>query len=392
MPALGMAQDTGKVLRWIKGEGESVLAGEPILEIETDKAVVEIEAPASGVLARLSARAGEDVPVGERIALILGEADDPALAGAGATPSIAEKGPARPAPQAAEGRQPAGIGSRGDAGPTGAAGRAPASPKARRLAAERGMDLPALGGSGPGGAVLASDVLPAPTPAEEEAGRARVSNVWRLMVERVSQTWREVPHFYLLREARADGLLAWKQRTRAGPGDSITYSDLLVRICAEALVRHPEINAVWQEGRVRRLAEINVGLAVAVDDGLVVPVIHRADRLTLGEIASRRRQIVERAQAGRLRPDDLEAGSFTISNLGMFGVDAFHAILNAPQAAILAVGRIAERVIAVASQPAVMPTLFLGLSCDHRAIDGARGARFLHTLTALIEDPSGLSG
>lgn len=392
MPALGMAQDTGKVLRWIKVEGESVLAGEPILEIETDKAVVEIEAPASGVLARVSAQAGEDVPVGQEIALILGEGDHAALPAAGATPSTAEKGPDRPTPQAAEGRLAARGGSTGDPAPTGDAIRAPASPKARRLAAERGIDLPALGGSGPGGAVLASDLPAATARTEEEASQDRVSNVWRLMAERVSQTWTRVPHFYLTREARADGLLAWKQRTQAGLADSVTYSDLLVRICAAALVRHPEINVVWQEDRVRRLAEINVGLAVAVDDGLVVPVIHRANRLTLGEIASRRRQIVERAQAGRLRADDLEAGTFTISNLGMFGVDAFHAILNAPQAAILAVGRIAERVIAVASQPAVVPTLFLGLSCDHRAIDGARGARFLQTLAALIEDPSGLEG
>jgi len=392
MPALGMAQDTGKVLRWIKVEGESVLAGEPILEIETDKAVVEIEAPASGVLARVSAQTGEDVPVGQQIALILSKGDHAALPGGGATPSTGEKGPARPTPRAAEGRLAAGGGSTGDPAPTGDAIRAPASPKARRLAAERGIDLPARGGSGPGGAVLASDLPAAAARTEDEAGQARVSNVWRLMAERVSQTWTRVPHFYLLREARADSLLAWKRRTQAGAGDSITYSDLLVRICAEALVRHPEINVVWQEDRVRRLAEINVGLAVAVDDGLVVPVIHRANRLTLGEIASRRRQIVERAQAGRLRADDLEAGTFTISNLGMFGVDAFHAILNAPQAAILAVGRIAERVIAEASQPAVVPTLFLGLSCDHRAIDGARGARFLQTLAALIEDPSGLEG
>jgi pyruvate dehydrogenase E2 component (dihydrolipoamide acetyltransferase) len=282
-----------------------------------------------------------------------------------------------------------------------------ASPKARRIAAERGVDLSALRGSGPGGAVLVADVpavaapvttgplttgplttgpLTLPSPQRGEG----VSTVWRIMAERMTASWTTAPHFYLVREVNVARLVAWLGTARKQTGARITYSDLLVKLVAATLAQHPRVNVSWKDGALERHAEINIGLAVALEDGLVVPVIARADTLGLKDIAQRREDLVTRAQAGKLRPADIQGGVFTISNLGMYGVDAFSAIVNPPQAAILAVGRIADRVVPVNGQPAVQPTMTLTLSCDHRALDGARGAQFLGALADLIEEPLAL--
>jgi pyruvate dehydrogenase E2 component (dihydrolipoamide acetyltransferase) len=271
-----------------------------------------------------------------------------------------------------------------------------ASPKARRLAAERGLDPGALSGSGPGGAVLVADVLAAaaaPATGDRVAARpeaADVGTVWRIMAERMTASWTTAPHFYLFREVNVSRLISWREQATKQTGARITYTDLLVKLVAAAVSRHPRVNASWKDRGIVRNAEINIGLAVAIDDGLVVPVIHRADTLGLAEIAARREDMVSRAQAGKLRPADIQGGGFTISNLGMYGVDAFSAIVNPPQAAILAVGRIADRVLAVNGQPAVQPTMMLTLSCDHRALDGARGAQFFGALADLIEEPLAL--
>jgi pyruvate dehydrogenase E2 component (dihydrolipoamide acetyltransferase) len=268
---------------------------------------------------------------------------------------------------------------------------AAASPKARRLAAERGVDLRVVRGSGPDGAVLAGDVLAAAAPASQRAAAAPgVSNVWRIMAERMTQSWTSAPHFYLVREVNVARLVAWLGTARKQTGARITYTDLLVKLVAATLAQHPRVNVSWKDGALERHTEINIGLAVALEDGLVVPVIARADTLGLKEIAARREDVVARAQAGKLRPADIQGGVFTISNLGMYGVDAFSAIVNPPQAAILAVGRIADRVVPVNGQPAVQPTMTLTLSCDHRALDGARGAQFLGALADLIEEPLAL--
>jgi pyruvate dehydrogenase E2 component (dihydrolipoamide acetyltransferase) len=280
---------------------------------------------------------------------------------------------------------------------------AAASPKARRLAAERGLDLRVVRGSGPGGAVLAADVpaavapaapvpaAPVPVAAAAAAPRvaaaAGVSNVWRIMAERMTASWTSAPHFYLVREVAVSRLVTWRERASKQSGARITYTDLLVRLVAATLAQHPRVNASWKDGAIAQHADINVGLAVAIDDGLVVPVLHRADTLTLAEIAARREDLVGRAQTGKLRPADIQGGTFTISNLGMFGVDAFNAIVNPPQAAILAVGRIAERVAAVGGQVVVQPSMVLTLSCDHRALDGARAAQFLGSLADVVEEP-----
>jgi pyruvate dehydrogenase E2 component (dihydrolipoamide acetyltransferase) len=202
----------------------------------------------------------------------------------------------------------------------------------------------------------------------------------------MTQSWTSAPHFYLVREVNATRLMTWRERA-GKQGVRVTYTDLLVRLVAAAIKQHPRVNVSWKDGTLVSHAEINVGLAVALEDGLVVPVLHRADTLTLPEIATRREDVVARAQSGKLRPADIQGGTFTISNLGMYGVDAFNAIVNPPQAAILAVGRIAERVVPVNGQPAVQPVMVLTLSCDHRAVDGARGAQFLGALADLVGEP-----
>ena len=370
MPALELAQETGKVLHWLKAPGDLVRKGESIVEIETDKVTVEIEAPASGILSDVTARAGDVVPVGQAIALIVapGEAASPLAR------KVTEQ-------------------EHSTAAAVPAARLAAASPKARRLAAERGRDVSALRGSGPGGAVLAADVATAKLPEVPPARSVEapgVSTVWRIMAERMTASWTTAPHFYLVREVNVSRLVSWLEKARKQTGAHVTYTDLLVKLVAAAISQHPAVNASWKDGAIVRNADINIGLAVAIDDGLVVPVLHRADTLSLAELATRREDLVSRAQAGKLRPPDIQGGGFTISNLGMYGVDAFNAIVNPPQAAILAVGRIADRVVAQDGQPAVQPTMVLTLSCDHRALDGARGAQFLGALAELIEEPLAL--
>jgi pyruvate dehydrogenase E2 component (dihydrolipoamide acetyltransferase) len=436
MPALELAQETGKVIRWLKAPGDAVTKGEPIVEIETDKVTTEIEAPASGILRDVSAQEGEVVPVGHAIALIL--APDEAGAARPATikasplaRKIAEQhgvdlaqvrtstgriekadvlthvesraaGAASPRPPTVHAET---DGREATSGTSGAGARlAAASPKARRLAAERGLDIDTVRGSGPNGAVLAADVVAAPrtpvppVPSAPAAAAPRVrptedggvGTVWRIMAERMTASWTSAPHFYLVREVVVTRLAGWRAQAEKQAGVRVTYTDLLVKLVAATLARHPRVNASWQDGAIARNAGIDIGLAVAVDDGLVVPVIHRADTLGVAEIAARRDDLVSRAQRGKLRPADVQGGGFTISNLGMFGVDAFDAIVNPPQAAILAVGRIADRVVAVDGQPAVRPTMMLTLSCDHRALDGARAAAFLGALADVVEEPLAL--
>jgi pyruvate dehydrogenase E2 component (dihydrolipoamide acetyltransferase) len=394
MPALELAQETGKVLRWLKSAGDTVVKGEPLVEIETDKVTVEIEAPASGVLRDVSAREGDVVAVGRTIAQIFG-ADEPSGDATVKASPLARKLAEEHGVELARVKTSSGriekadvlahverAKAQADGGPSRLTA---ASPKARRLAAERGVNLSVIKGSGPSGAVVSDDV-----PAAPRTTAPGVSNVWRIMAERMTTSWTTAPHFYLVREVDVSRLTAWRERASAQTGVRITYTDVLVRLVAATLVRHPRVNVAWKDGAIFQHGGVDIGLAVAIDDGLVVPVLRGADTLTLGEIASRREDLVGRAQAGKLRPADIQAASFTISNLGMYGVDAFNAIVNPPQAAILAVGRIADRAAVVGGQVAVRPTLVLTLSCDHRALDGARAAQFLGTLADFIEEPLAL--
>jgi pyruvate dehydrogenase E2 component (dihydrolipoamide acetyltransferase) len=353
MPALGMAQDTGKLLRWLCPAGTTVTKGEPLMEVETDKVTVEIEAPADGVLAAVSAAEGDDVPVGQVVALILAPGEDGAV-------EAAMPRAARPA----------------------------ASPKAKRIAADRGIDLSTLRGSGPGGAIVAADV---PNGGAAVAPPPATGSTWRRMAERTTAAWQTVPHFSLQRDVDASRLLSWRDAARCRAGlETVTVGDLLLRVVAAALAEHPQVNASWQQERVVPAEGIHVGIAVALDDGVVVPVVHDADRLTLAELSARRRELVNAARAHRLSLDDVSGGTFTISNLGMFAVDAFEAIVNAPQAAILAIGRIREGAVASNGTLVARPVMTMTVSFDHRAVDGARGARFLETLANLVEEPAAL--
>jgi len=406
MPALELAQETGKVVRWLKAPGDTVTKGEAIVEIETDKVTVEIEAPASGVLGEVTANEGDVVPVGQTFAVIVDAQHAARPATVKASP-LARKIAAEHGVDVADVKTRSGRVEKADVlahvqertrsvSANGATTRVTAaSPKARRLAAERGIDLATVRGSGPDGAVLAADLpaAPAARPVAAPAATptaAGVGNVWRIMAERMTASWTTAPHFYLVREVNVSRLVSWRAAALKQSEARLTYTDLLVKLVAATLTRHPEVNAAWKDGGIVRNAEIGIGLAVAIDDGLVVPVIQRADTLGLADIAVRREDLVNRAQAGKLRPADITGGGFTISNLGMYGVDAFSAIVNPPQAAILAVGRITDRVVAVNGQAAVQPTMVLTLSCDHRALDGARGARFLGALADLVEEPLAL--
>ena len=441
MPALGLAQETGKIVRWLKAAGEMVAKGEPIMEIETDKITVEIEAPAAGILDDLRAAVGHDVPVGHVVAVIRALDDSPAPATAApvaANDDAGEIGPrnvysspvaarmvaehgldlARIKPQGGRVEKADVVAYLADQPAAAVARLSPASPKARRLAAERELDLRAVVGTGPGGAVLYADVLAfddergtgtiyrAPTNDDQSEQRridtapsffvprpssdratSTISTAWRVVAERTAQSWSSVPHFYLVREVDAGRLQQWRAAARSRSPEKLSVTDLLVKLVALALRDHPRLNASWQNGTIQHNPAINIGLAVAIEDGLLVPVIHGADGLRLREIAARRNEIVGRAQAGKLRPDDLRDGTFTISNLGMYNVDAFNAIVNPPNAAILAVGRIADRVVPLDGQPAVRPTMVLTLSCDHRVVSGVHGAQFLDALANLIEEP-----
>jgi pyruvate dehydrogenase E2 component (dihydrolipoamide acetyltransferase) len=378
MPALEMAQETGKLVAWRKKEGESVAKGEPLLEVETDKAVLEVEAPADGVLAGVSVYEGAVVPVGKTIAWIVRPGE--AAPAEDRTNGSGVKAAAEPAKLAAAtspvSREPDGM--------------ARISPKARRLAKEKNVDISHLRGSGPDGEILTADVLAATESSARETFETPGA-VGRLMAERTTQSWTTVPHFFVSREVDASALVQARERmSPAGAkAHSIrpTHTDILVAAIARTLTKHQRLNASWLDGRIRSNLEVNIAIAMAVEDGVVAAVVPNADKLSVAEIAVRRRDLAERARANRLNPADIRGASFTISNLGMYQVDAFSAIISPPQAAILAVGSIREHVTAVAGQPAVRPMMTLTLSCDHRVVDGARAAFFLQDLVEALRQP-----
>ncbi|HLB15486.1 MAG TPA: dihydrolipoamide acetyltransferase family protein [Burkholderiales bacterium] len=388
MPALEMAQETGKILAWLKKEGDAISKGEPLLEVETDKAIVEIEATADGVLAGVKSHEGDVVPVGVTIAWILAPGEQPPAESPTAAPSarkITEQpqpAAASPTPAPAETAAPAEGGAR-------------ISPKARRLAKERGVDINRIRGTGADGTITSEDVLAAaeapPVAAAPAQASAALSAIARLMAERTTQSWTQVPHFFLVREIDAGALV--QTREQLGPaierdrGVKVTHTDLLVALTARVLKKHPKLNASWAGNAIQLNPQVNMSVAMAVTDGVVGAVIPNADLAALADIALQRRDLTERARSGRLRPADLAAGTFTITNLGMYSVDAFNAIIAPPQAASLAVGRIADRVVAVNGQPGVRPMMTLTLSGDHRVVDGAQAAVFLNDLAEAIRVP-----
>lgn len=381
MPALEMAQETGKLVAWLKKEGDAVTKGEPLLEVETDKAVMEVESPGNGILAGLKVQPGDEVPVGRTIAWILNSGEglpsevEPTQSGRKGSASVSV--PANAAASSA----PA------------ASGESRMSPKARRLAAQHGVDVSALRGSGPGGEILASDIVAASKsvaagPSREEP--IPLSTTARLMAERTTQSWTTIPHFFVVREVDATALRQARQKpvTVSAPSQvEATYTDILIALVARALSRHRRLNSTWTGTAIHIESEVNISLAVAVADAAVAPVIHAADKLDLAAISKQRRDLVDRARSGKLRPADLTGGTFTVSNLGMLNVDAFSAIITPPQAAVLALGSISDRVVPVHGQPGIRPMMTLTLSCDHRVVDGVRAAEFLSDLAKAIESP-----
>ena len=396
MPALEMAQETGKLLAWRKKEGDHVRKGEPLLEIETDKAVVELEAPADGILAGIKAEAGADIPVGQTIAWIVAPGESVPVGNLSTAPAARAGSHAKTeTPQVAT------------AAPSGAAqataSNAKISPKARRLAKELGVDIATLRGSGLGGEILAADVQAganAPAAVETTAtvrksGSIEVpSSLGRIMAERTTQSWTTVPHFFVTRDIDATALNQHRERVGGEIERThkirVSHTDLLVALVARVLLKHPRLNASWGADGIHLHDHVNMGVAIAVDDGVVAAVIHDAHTTSLAEISLQRRDVAERARAGKLRPADIADATFTISNLGMYQVDQFSAIITPPQAAILAVGGIADRVVAVAGKPAVRPLMTLTLSCDHRVADGARAALFLSELAEALREPRSL--
>jgi pyruvate dehydrogenase E2 component (dihydrolipoamide acetyltransferase) len=389
MPALEMAQETGKLIAWRKKEGDRVSKGEPLLEIETDKAVVEVEAPADGILAGVKAAEGAEIPVGQTIAWIVAPGEQPPSDSASPAPSArAGSHPKAQAPQAAA------SAAQGSAPSAASTSSAKISPKARRLAKELGVDIATLHGSGPGGEVLAADVqAAAAAPATHKtAGKIEVpSSLGRIMAERTTQSWTTAPHFFVSRDLDATALNAYRQRIVAQIESThqvrVTHTDILVALVARVLLKHPRLNSSWTADGILLHDHVNLGVAIAVGDGVVAAVIRDAHRASLDEIAIQRRDVAERARAGKLRPADIGDATFTISNLGMYQVDQFSAIIIPPQAAILAVGGIADRVVALEGQPAVRPMMTLTISCDHRVADGARAAMFLSDLADALRDP-----
>jgi pyruvate dehydrogenase E2 component (dihydrolipoamide acetyltransferase) len=386
MPALEMAQETGKLIAWRKKEGDRVTKGEPLLEIETDKAVMEVEATADGILAGITGIVGADIPVGQTIAWIVAPGEKPPVEEIASTPAARGKTESRIAPVTAGVSDPA------------TAASTKISPKARRLAKELGVDLANLRGSGPGGEILASDIQAAASPsASGAAAPAKAANLevpttlGRLMAERTTQSWTTVPHFFVTREIDVTALNAYREKlvseSERTQSVRITHTDLLVALTSRVLLKHPRLNSTWTAQGIQLHDRVNMGVAIAVNDGVVAAVIPNAHAAALTEIATQRRDIAERARAGKLRPIDITDATFTISNLGMYKVDHFTAIITPPQTAILAVGGISDRVVAIDGKPAVHPMLTLTLSSDHRAIDGARAAMFMNDLAQALGQP-----
>jgi len=412
LPRLGQGMESGEIVRWFKAEGDAVEKGEPLYEVDTEKVTQEVEAEASGVLLRIAVPAGE-VPVGATLALI-GEPGEevqlePAGDGSGgAAAAVVE-----------DGREPAGA----EAPSVGAAageparvplpirppsrprvpGRPRASPLARRLARERGVDLATLVGTGPEGRIVAEDVeratggeaFPAPGPvaapavaAADRVEEVPLTSVQRTIARRLTEAW-EAPAFQLTMSARMDRAEAVVASHREADGEEVkvTLTDVLAKMCSLALLEHPAVSSQFAGETLRVFSTANIGIAVAAPQGLVVPVIRGVERLRLAEIAAARDDVVERARAGTLQTADLEGGTFTISNLGMYGVEQFVAVLNPPQAAILAVGAVEERPVVEEGAVVVRPMLTMTLTCDHRAVDGAAAARFLAAVKRLLESP-----
>ena len=427
MPRLSDTMEEGRILKWLKQLGDRIEVGDIIAEVETDKADMEMEALDEGVLIEILVAEGGTVPVGGVMAR-LGAADEVVAAGSAApaaenglaeTPPSPEPPAPPPAPKVRELRE---IRAQREPTPAEETGRLLASPVVRRMAQELSLDLSQVLGSGPGGRIVKRDLeaytaaqapldVIAKNQAESQAEsqiepqpeaqvpagpatatREPFSRMRATIAKRMSESMREAPHFYLTAEINMSEAVRLRTALKASNRvtEDVTYTHLLMKAVAIALARHPRLNASVG-GDAREYQEhINIGLAVSLDDGLLVPVLHDCDSLSLLEIAAQATALVERARSGKPRAEDLSGGTFTISNLGMLPIDHFTAIINQPQGAILAVGAIKERPVARDGQVTIASTMLVTLSCDHRILDGVTGGQFLQELKSLLENPVGL--
>ena len=424
VPRWGMAMEEGTLVSWLKQEGQAVGEGDDVAELESSKIVNVLQSHSKGTLRRKVAKEGETLPVGA----LLGVIADPEVPEADIDTFVAAF---KPAPNVAtsdagESVQLAGSAPTAPRTPAPAAGTrtvipeslksgandeaVPASPHARRLAREHGINLNNVKGSGRGGRVQIEDVeravveaggsIAAAAPVRTPAGTASeiveespLTGMRQTIAKRIKEAKLDAPHFRLVADACADRLLAVRARINAAlSGPAVSMNDLLVKCCGLALMEVPECNVQFDGHVIRRFRNADISIAVALETGLITPIVHGANLKGVREIAAESRDLVTRAKAGALKVAEYEGGSFTVSNLGMYGVRQFDAIINRPQAAILAAGRIEARVIAVDGKPGIANMWTLTLSCDHRVIDGAVGARFLKALCRAIEDPAALAG
>jgi pyruvate dehydrogenase E2 component (dihydrolipoyllysine-residue acetyltransferase) len=380
--------ESGTIVRWLKSEGDAVEKGEPLYELDTDKVTQEVEADAGGVLLKILAGEGEEIEVGKRIAVI-GEAGEEVAAEPEPEPKAEEPAKVpKPEPLPAER-----IEAPREPEPSRADGRIKASPLARRIARERGIHLESLTGTGPDGRIVAEDVeraAAAPPPAHAPAAAAPLeaevvplTSLRKTIARRLTEAW-AAPAFQISMSADMTRAQELHDRLRE---QGVSVTDILTKLAAVALLRHREVNAHFADDELRIFPNAHVGLAVATERGLIVPVQREVDRKSLVQIAAERKELVQRTREGKLSQDDLEGGTFTISNLGMYGVEIFTAVLNPPQAAILAVGAIEEKPVVENGDFVARPLMAMTLTCDHRAVDGAKAAEFLRELKTLLEEP-----
>jgi pyruvate dehydrogenase E2 component (dihydrolipoamide acetyltransferase) len=396
MEALSPTMEEGKLLTWLKKEGDQVSNGDVLAEVETDKAVMELQARGAGVLRRIVAAEGATVEVGSVVGIIADpgeELPDLPQAGAPRARPTADKAAAAAGPAAAAPAAPPPAAAPAPAAAGG--GRIKASPLARRMASERGLDLSRLAGSGPGGRIVKRDVeegaaAPAPTAAAATGGYEDVelSQIRKTIARRLVASLGPIPHFFLTTEVDMErAAIAREELNALEAGPRISFNDIILKVVAQALVQHRACNAWWMDDRIRYFDDVHLSMAVAVEDGLITPVIRNAHRKSLREIATESRALAERARERRLTPEEYTGGTFSVSNLGMFDIDQFTAVINPPEAGIIAVGSIVERPVLVDGELEARRRMRLTMSCDHRVIDGATGAQFLQTVKRMLENP-----
>jgi pyruvate dehydrogenase E2 component (dihydrolipoamide acetyltransferase) len=400
MEALSPTMEEGRIARWLKQEGDAVRTGDIVAEVETDKAIMELQARGEGTLRKIVVAEGASAPVGNVVAIIAGKDEDISglVEGQQGQRGRGAEGQRQEEPRKAEPEKerqaaaaPASL-----APPAAPAGRVKASPLAKRLASEKGLDLRVVQGSGPGGRIIKRDVVTAPPapPAPSAPGLAGegwedvpLTQIRKTIARRLSQSMGPVPHFFLTAEIDMERCAEAREALNALGEGKVSYNDIIVKVVAMALLRHRDCNAWWQDDHIRYFNEVHIGMAVAVEEGLITPVIRHAHARSLREIAAEAAGLADRARARKLAPEEYTGATFSISNLGMLGIDEFTAVINPPEAGILAVGAVREKPVAWDGATVVRRRMRVTMSCDHRVIDGATGARFLQTVTRMLENP-----